>query len=119
MKNLYEIKNKIITNENIKENELETFIKYINNITDEVLQYTNKKYDYSKINLANEILWSHNINSNMYKEKNHYYCIFEINNKNFIYDPSFKDNKITKLKENKYIEYDKYYKEYLKIIRGV
>lgn len=113
------LKTKIINQSIIKEEELKIFINYIINKVNDISKYMKNIESYTKNNLANEIFWSHNLDSKIHNIKDNYYCIFRINNKDYLLDINFYNNKIPKLKENKYIELTKdVYKEYIEIIGG-
>lgn len=113
------IKKKIINHNIITNRELKMFIDYVIYKSNIITKYMATTEAYTQINLCNEILWSHNLDSTIYKENNRYYCIFNINNKNYLLDIDFNDKKIKYLKENKYIELnDNILNTYLNIIGG-
>lgn len=113
------LKEKIIDNKYINNDELMTFINYIINKSNTITNHMISNNSYSRINLCNEILWSYNLDSNIYKENDRYYLIFDINNSKYLLDIDFNDNRIKYLKENKYIKLDNnIYINYLNIIGG-
>lgn len=114
-----ELKERIINHDHISEEELKIFINYIIDKSNSVSNYMKNIETYTQINLCNEIFWAHNLDSNIYNIKDNYYCIFTINNKNYLLDLNFTSSKIPQLKENKFIELNKdIYKEYQEIIGG-
>lgn len=110
------LKNKIINREEITSEEAELFIKYI---IDKSITITNHMYNnkhYLPIYLLFEICYSYNIDPKPYNKGKTYYAILNLDNKKYIIDLDFNDNKIKYLKDNKYIEYtEDIYQTYLNI----
>ena len=113
------IKTKIINHQAITEEELKAFIDYIIYKSNIITQHMTNIKSYTQINLCNEILWSHNLDSTIYHHHNKYYCIFNINDKDYLLDIDFKDNRLPSLSKNKYIELtNEIYNKYLEVIGG-
>lgn len=98
------LKEKIINHNFITEKELNLFLNYVIHKSKVIASHMTDKKSYTRINLCNEILWSYNIDSNIYKENDRYYCIFYINLKEYLLDIDFNNDDIDFLKKHKYIE---------------
>ena len=114
-----ELKNKVINHEILTSEETENFIKYMITKAKIIVDhmYTRKNHNY--MYLFFEICFSYNLAVEPYNETKNLYSILNINNKKYLIDMNFNNNKIPELKHNKYIEYtDDIYHKYLNIIEG-
>lgn len=113
-----ELKQKVIMHKQLEKEEIDTFLKYIIHKTIIINKHTYNNHNFSLASLLCEVCYSYNLTINPYNENNKYYLIINISNKDYLIDINFNNNKIEKLAENKYIEYnDKIYKLYLQIIK--
>lgn len=112
------LKKKVINNESLSIDEIELFLTYMINKTNTIIDRAyNNKY-YSKPALFLEICYSYNLVAEPHSTNNNYYSIIVIGRKKYLVDITFNNNKIPKLRENKYIEYTKdIYNKYLNIIK--
>ena len=111
------LKNKVINHEFLTEEETNLFIKFIIHKSKIITEHMYPKNNYLPIYLFHEICYSYNLESTPLINNNNNYAITKINNKKYLIDFSFNNDKIPFLKDNKYIEYnEKTYKEYLKIL---
>ena len=86
-----ELKSKIINHKYIDNKELDIFINYVIYKSKVITNYMKDVLPYSRMSICNEIFWSYNIDSSLYKDSNNkYYCIFNINNKEYILDINYK-----------------------------
>ena len=112
-----ELKNKVIKHDELSSEEVNLFLKYIINKTQII---TKKRYnikDNNPMYLFYEICYSYNLTSEPFNDSIYHHAIIILNNKKYLVDINFNNNKIKDLKENKYIEYtDNIYKEYLDLI---
>ena len=112
------LKTKIINHEFVTEEETNLFLKYIINKTITITNNMYNKKNYNPMYLFYEICYSYNLTEEAYNEKKDYiYAIIDINNKKYLIDINFNNNKLETLNKNKYIEYtENNIKEYLNII---
>lgn len=89
-----ELKSKIINHKYITKEELDDFINYAIYKSKVITTYMKEIKPYSRMSLFNEILWSYNVESNLYKEDNDYYCIFKVMDKEYLIDKDYKYRKI-------------------------
>ena len=99
------LKTKIINHDPITEEETNLFLKYIINKTITITNNMYNKKNYNPIYLFYEICYSYNLVQEAYTKKEDYiYAIINFNNKQYLIDINFNDNKLEELKKNKYIE---------------
>ena len=107
------LKNKIIHNKKVTNEEINKFIKYM---IDKTILITNRMYQTKKdyMNLFSEIALSYNV---PYKyTENEKGILIKINNYIYIVDISFKNNNFQDFTKNKYIEYtEENYLKYLEL----
>jgi len=108
-----DLKNKIINNENLTEEEIKEFFNYVIYKV-KIINTYKKKLD-SNISkeytgLYSEILYSHNLYTKVSEINNHYYCIVNINNDKYLCDLCEEKYKYLKLNSIIYEEYKEYIK---------
>lgn len=110
------LKQKVIAHRQLTEEEIDKFLNYIIHKSIVITNHMYNNKNYSSMFLLYEICHAYNLTLNPYNKENKYYAIINISNKDYLIDINFNNNKIKKLAENKYIEYnDKIYKLYLQI----
>lgn len=110
------IKNNIINHESVSKETSELFLEYMIHkaivITDRMYHYQG----YKPIYLFKEICYSYNLMDEAYDDKT--YSIVNVGGYKYLVDFEFHNNKISKLCNNKYIEYDdKILDKYLNLLK--
>lgn len=110
------LKNKVINNKSLTEEETNSFLKFIIHKAIIITNHMYNTINYLPIYLFHEICYSYNLKAILTKNKDSYHSIITLNNKKYLVDLNFNNNKIKYLKDNKYIEYkNEVYDLYLKI----
>lgn len=112
------LKNKVIRHDDITDDEISLFFRYLINKT---MVITNNMYyrkNFNPMYLFDEICYSYNLKTKLFvRDDGYIYVIVDINNKKYLVDINFYDKNIEDLSVNKYIEYtDDNMEEYLRVI---
>lgn len=113
-----ELKNKVIKNRELTEEECELFLKYMITKTKLITDHMYNRENYNYMYLFFEVCYSYNLICEPYNEYKNLYSILKISNKKYLVDMNFNSDKIPSLKENKYIEYSEDMYEYYKKLMG-
>lgn len=109
-----ELKNKIINNIKLTDEEINKFFRYVIYKVHKIIEYketidNNLSKEYTA--LYSEILFSHNLETIKREINNHYFCIVILNKDYYLCDLCQEKYKYIKLNDDIYKEYISYIKE--------